>query len=98
MDFTKIFGQMGQFQSQMENLHKQMAELRVTKETGAGLVKVTMNGEKKLLMLAINDTILNAQDKDMVQDLIIAALNAALEEVDHKIQSVVQNNIALGSI
>ena len=98
MDFTKIFGQMGQFHSQMENLHKQMADLKVTKETGAGLVKVTMNGEKKLLMLSIDDAILNAQDKDMLQDLIIAAVNAALEEVDHNIQDVIQHNIPVGQL
>jgi len=98
MDITKLFGEMGKFQSQMETIHKQTAQLRVTKETGAGLVKLTMSGDKKLLALTIDDTLLHTKDKEMMQDLIIAAVNAALQEVDRKIQETVQENMPMGYV
>lgn len=92
MDITKLFGQMAQVREKMEGVKKQMGELEVTKEVGAGLVKVTVNGDKQLLSVWIDDSLLNKKDQKMVQDLIVGAVNLALEEVDSQVQKVIQGS------
>ncbi|MGI2298840.1 YbaB/EbfC family nucleoid-associated protein [Candidatus Cardinium hertigii] len=95
MDIKNLFGAMKQVQSKMEAVKKQMDQLTVTKETGAGLVQVTVNGTKKLCSISIDEKLLNKTDRQMVQDLIVGAVNLALEEVDHKIQRVIQEDAAM---
>ena len=51
-------------------------------ESGAGLVKATVNGKKQLVALEIDPTILKVEDKVLVQDLVVAAVNKAIQEVE----------------
>ncbi|WP_342265073.1 YbaB/EbfC family nucleoid-associated protein [Cardinium endosymbiont of Philonthus spinipes] len=90
MDINKLFGQMDQVREKMEAVKKQLDQLTVTKETGAGLVQVTARGDKKILAVSIDETLFNQTNRKMVQDLIVGAANLALEEVDHKVQEVIQ--------
>ncbi|CDG49791.1 YbaB/EbfC family nucleoid-associated protein [Cardinium endosymbiont of Bemisia tabaci] len=95
MDIKNLFGAMNEVQAKMEGVKKQLDQLTVTKETGAGLVQVTVNGSKKVCAISIDEKLLNKTDRQMVQDLIIGAVNLALEEVDHKIQAVIQEHAAM---
>ena len=81
---------MDQLRGTMEVVKKEIDKITVKKETGAGLVEVTVSGSKKLLAVSIDETLLNKTDQKMVQDLIVGAANLALEEVDHKIQEMMQ--------
>ncbi|ROT47065.1 YbaB/EbfC family nucleoid-associated protein [Candidatus Cardinium hertigii] len=92
MDITKLFGQVEQVRKKMEEFKQEMAQVEVTKETGAGLVKATVNGNKELLSVSIDPSLLNKQDQKMVQDLIVGAVNLALEEVENKVQAVIQKS------
>ena len=58
--------------------------LKVTSESGAGLVKVEVNGKKEVISIDIDESILN--ERDMVQDLVVAATNKALKEIDIKVK------------
>lgn len=95
MDIKNLFGAMNQVQTKMEAVKKQMDQLTVTKETGAGLVRVTVNGAKKLCAISIDENLFNKADRQMVQDLIVGAVNLALEEVDDKIQAVIQEHATM---
>ena len=51
-------------------------------EAGAGMVKAIVNGKKKLISLEIDPAILSSSDKVLVQDLVVAAVNKAMEEAE----------------
>ena len=84
LDMMKMMGKVKEMQSRLKEAQDNLENITVTGETGAGMVKATVNGKKKLLSLEIDPTILSANDKILVQDLVVAAVNRALEEADIK--------------
>ena len=77
---------MKQAQQMQERLQKQMAELKVEATAGGGMVTVTMNGAKQLLSLKIDPEAVSKEDVEMLQDLILAAINDAQRKVDEAMQ------------
>ena len=84
LDMMKMMGKVKEMQSRLKEAQDNLENIKVTGETGAGMVKATVNGKKKLLSLDIDPTILSANDKVLVQDLVVAAVNRAIEEADIK--------------
>ncbi len=75
---------MQQAQKMQENLQKaqeEIARLEVTGEAGAGMVKVTMTGNHNVRRISIDDSLM-ADDKEMLEDLIAAAINDAVRRVE----------------
>ncbi|WP_333606507.1 YbaB/EbfC family nucleoid-associated protein [Arsukibacterium sp.] len=75
---------MKQAQAMQEKMQKAQAEIalmEVTGEAGAGLVKVTMAGNHNVKRISIDDSLL-ADDKDMLEDLVAAAINDAVRRVE----------------
>jgi DNA-binding YbaB/EbfC family protein len=68
---------MKQAQQMQERLQKQMAELTVEATSGGGMVTVKVNGAKQLLTVAIDPEVVSKDDVEMLQDLIVAAVNEA---------------------
>ncbi|UOQ51169.1 YbaB/EbfC family nucleoid-associated protein [Hymenobacter cellulosivorans] len=82
-----MMGMMGKAKELQEKLQKAQSELQyltVTAESGGGLVKATVNGHRQLLKLDIDDTLLTPQDRDMLADLVVAAVNKAMNEAAEK--------------
>jgi DNA-binding YbaB/EbfC family protein len=77
---------MKQAQQMQERMQKQMQELRVEATAGGGTVTVTMNGAKQVLALTIDPEAVSKEDVEMLQDLILAALNDAHRKVDDEMQ------------
>ncbi|NCP39656.1 MAG: YbaB/EbfC family nucleoid-associated protein [Rhodoferax sp.] len=80
----QLAGLMKQAQAMQDNLKKAQDELgtmEVTGESGAGLVKVTMTCKHEVRRVAIDPSLL-AEDKDMLEDLVAAAFNAALRKAE----------------
>jgi DNA-binding YbaB/EbfC family protein len=77
---------MKQAQQMQERLQKQMAELKVEATAGGGMVSVAMNGSKQLLSLKIDPEAVSKEDVEMLQDLILAAINDAQRKVDEALQ------------
>ena len=77
---------MKQAQQMQEKLQKQMAELRVEATAGGGMVTVVMNGAKQVLSLKIDPEAVSKEDVEMLQDLILAAINDAHRKVDDTMQ------------
>jgi DNA-binding YbaB/EbfC family protein len=76
-------GQMMQQAKQMqEDLQREMQQIRVEASAGGGIVHVEMNGMKQLLELKIEPDVVKSGDTEMLQDLLIAAINEASRKVD----------------
>ena len=73
---------MKQAQQMQDRLQKQMAELRVEATAGGGMVSVVMSGQKQVLSLKLDPEVVSKDDVEMLQDLIVAAVNDAHRKVD----------------
>jgi len=76
-------GMMKQVQKMQEKMAQVQSELdqkTVTAESGGGMVKATANGKQQLTKIQIEKEVINPNDGEMLEDLIVAAVNKALEE------------------
>ena len=78
---------MKQVQQMQETMQRRMQELRVEGTAGGGMVKATMNGSKDLLAVVIDKEAVDPNDVEMLQDLVVAAVNEAARKVDEEMQS-----------
>ncbi|MBC8111130.1 MAG: YbaB/EbfC family nucleoid-associated protein, partial [Verrucomicrobia bacterium] len=67
-----------------------LVHITATAEAGAGMVKATVNGLRQVISLEIDDSLLNPQDKEVLQDLVVAATNKAITEVEEKSREELQ--------
>ena len=84
MNPKQLMKQVQQMQAQMQ---QRMAELRVEGSAGGGMVKATMNGNKEVLSVTIDKEAVDPNDIEMLQDLVVAAVNEAARKVDEEMQS-----------
>jgi DNA-binding YbaB/EbfC family protein len=77
---------MKQAQQMQERLQKQMAEIRVEASSGGGMVTVVINGAKQVQSIRIDPEVVSKDDVEMLQDLILAALNDAHRKADDEMQ------------
>ena len=73
---------MKQAQQMQERLQQQMAELRVEGNAGGGMVTVVVNGAKQIQSLTIDPEVVSKEDVEMLQDMIVAAINDAQRRAD----------------
>jgi DNA-binding YbaB/EbfC family protein len=73
---------MKQAQQMQERLQKQMQEMTVEATAGGGMVTVVMNGAKQIQKLTIDPEVVSKDDVEMLQDLIVAAINDAQRKAD----------------
>jgi DNA-binding YbaB/EbfC family protein len=79
-----IQNMMKQAQQMQERLQKQMAEMRVEATAGGGMVTVVVNGAKQLQSIKIDPEVVIKEDVEMLQDLILAAVNDAQRKADEE--------------
>lgn len=84
-DLNNLLKQAQDMQQKMQQMQEQAAHEEVTGEAGAGLVKVSMNGRHDVRRVAIDDSLLQ-EDKEVLEDLLAAAVNDAVRRVDAKQQ------------
>ena len=77
---------MKQAQQMQERLQQQMQELRVEGNAGGGMVTVVINGAKQVQSLKIDPDVVSRDDVEMLQDMIVAALNDAQRKADEAMQ------------
>jgi DNA-binding YbaB/EbfC family protein len=78
---------MKQAQQMQEKLQKQMESTVVEATAGGGMISVKMTGQKQLISIQIDQEVFSSGDKDMLQDLIVAAVNEGIRKVDEAMQS-----------
>jgi len=84
-----IRAKMKQAQKMQEQLQKDMEELRVEATSGGGMVTVVTNGAKQLISLKIDPEVVSKDDVEMLQDLILAAVNDAHRKADDQLKKKV---------
>ena len=84
MNPKQMMKQVQQMQAQMQ---QRMSELCVEGSAGGGMVKATMDGSKGLLAIAIDKEAVDPNDVEMLQDLVVAAVNEASRKVDEEMNS-----------
>lgn len=77
-----LFGQMKNIQQSMKLLQEEMEALKVEGSAGGGMVTVTVSGKNELLSVVIDPEIIDKEEAEMLQDLIVAAINQAREKVN----------------
>ena len=81
---------MKQAQQMQDRMQKQMAEMRIEATSGGGMVTVVMNGSKQVLSLKIDPEAVSKDDVEMLQDLLLAAVNDAHRKVDEALAARMQ--------
>lgn len=76
-------------QEKMQRMQEDIAKMEVTGESGAGLVKIVMNGRHDVRNVTIDSSLLQ-EDKEILEDLIAAAVNDAVRKVEHNSQEQMQ--------
>ncbi len=81
----QLMKQAQQMQENMKKAQEEMASIMVTGESGAGMVRVTMNCQHRVQSVEIDDSMIG-DDKEMLEDLTVAAFNDAVQKVEKTIQ------------
>lgn len=83
---NKMMEKVKEMQDKMKEAQDQMEHITASAEAGAGMVKATVNGKKQVIDVLIDNDIIKPEDKEIIQDLVVAAVNKALIEVDGKVK------------
>jgi nucleoid-associated protein EbfC len=87
----KNLGQMMQkvqeMQTRMGEMQERLAEMEVSGQSGGGMITATLNGKGELRRMKIDPSLINPAEKDMLEDLVVAAVNDAKGKVDAAAQA-----------
>lgn len=85
-DMMSMMGKVKDMQARMKEIKDNLVHLTAEGESGAGLVKAQANGAKQVLRIDIDPSLLKESDQTILQDLIVAAVNKALQNAEEKAQ------------
>ena len=78
-----------EMQEKLEKAEEELANTTLTATAGGGMVEVKMNGKRELVALMIKPEVVDPDDIEMLEDLIIAAINDANKQIDKKLADIV---------
>jgi nucleoid-associated protein EbfC len=90
MEVKALQQMLAQFRQAQETLEKQIGEISVEATAGGGMVSVRMNGQKQLTEVKIEPDVYKNKDQEMLQELILAAVNDAARRVDDELSKQVK--------
>jgi nucleoid-associated protein EbfC len=90
LDMFGMLGKMKELQARMKEAQDSLVTLRASAEAGAGMVKATVNGKKQVLSIEIDADMLKPEDREMIQDLVVAAVNLANQKVEDMVKDHLQ--------
>ncbi len=93
MKLNDMMKQAQQLQEKMQALQEQAAAAEVQGEAGAGLVKVVMTGRHDVRKVTLDPSLLS-EDKEILEDLLAAAVNDAVRKIEHKSRDIMGNLMA----
>ena len=85
-DMMGMMGKVKEMQARMKEIKDGLVTITAEGESGAGLVKALVNGAKQVVTIDIDPSLLKESDKVILQDLIVAAVNKAMQNVDERTQ------------
>ncbi|MBX9591506.1 MAG: YbaB/EbfC family nucleoid-associated protein [Hyphomonadaceae bacterium] len=89
-DLMKLMKQAGEIQGRMQKLQEELAALEVEGQSGAGLVKVTLNGKMEPRAIKIDPSLVKPDETEMLEDLILAAFQDAKGKAEAVVQAKMQ--------
>lgn len=81
-DFGKMMKQMQKLQENMEKLQKELESMQFSYTAGGGMVTATVNGKLELINIKLDPQVIDPSDPEMLEDMIIAAVNGAASEAN----------------
>lgn len=78
-------------QSKVEEAQKELKNVEVEAEAGGGMVKVTANGNRKILSIKLDKDVIDPDDAEMLEDLVVAGVNKAMEKAEKAAQEKMQD-------
>jgi DNA-binding YbaB/EbfC family protein len=101
-NMANMFGKIQEMQSKMQEAQEGLNDVIVEAEAGGGMVKVKANGNKQIVSITMDDDVVDPADKEMLEDLIVAGVNKALEKAEaaskDKMQEMYKNMMPGGGI
>lgn len=85
-DLNNLMGKFKDVQEKMKAAQENLEQITHSAEAGAGMIKATINGKKKVISIEIAPELMNESDKKTVEDLTVAAINMAMDGIEDKIQ------------
>src|SRR5690606_19808759 len=85
-DIMNIMSKVKEAQAKIKEKQEQLVYLTTEAESGAGMVKVKVNGHRRVVDITIDDSRVNVEDKEMLKDLIVAATSKAVEDMDQMVK------------
>ncbi len=70
--------QVQKMQAEMQKIQSELVNLTVSEEAGGGMIRATANGQKEIISVEIDSQVINKDDKEILEDLVVAAVNKAL--------------------
>lgn len=83
--------QVQKMQAEMEKVQNELGNKTVSAESGGGMVKATANGKKEIISIEIDNEVISSGDKEMIEDLVVAAVNKALESANKMAEEEMAN-------
>jgi len=87
MNMNQLMKQAQKMQQQMAEMQEELANKTLEVSSGGGAVKVTVSGEKKILDLTISPDVVDPEVVEMLQDLVMSAVNEALRQMEESTSS-----------
>lgn len=81
-NMADMFGKFQDMQEKMKKIQDQLEDLIVEAEAGGGMVKVKANGNRKLVSIELDQEVIDPEDKEMMEDLVVAGVNKALDKAE----------------
>ncbi|PAU94878.1 hypothetical protein CK503_05240 [Aliifodinibius salipaludis] len=89
-NMANMFGKFSELQEKVEEAKQELSKLEVEAEAGGGMVKVKANGKRQILSIKLDKDVIDPDDAEMMEDLVVAGVNKALDKAEEAAQERMQ--------
>ncbi len=90
-NMADMFGRINDLQNKVKEAQDRLGEVIVEAEAGGGMVKVKANGKRQVISIDVDRDVIDPDDKEMLEDLIVAGVNKALEKAEEAAKEKMQD-------
>lgn len=90
-NMADMFGKISELQEKVQKAQQELEKIEVEAEAGGGMVKVKANGKRKILGIKLDKDVIDPEDAEMLEDLVVAGVNKALEKAEEAAQEKMQD-------